>query len=225
MKIDIEDLRIRINQINERLISGLKDRSRYKLNMGIFSNEFSSGMSWFEYRLKKEQDLDSEFGRFEFPDQAPILFKKEELTSPRKQRIIPESEVKMLIVDIGKEIIEFYKEILPELCREGDDKESYGETAKLDVNNILLFSERIGGIGKCVAQAKLQKNPEIKNLENEQELLEALEDKAREQELIYEVKRIAEEYELNMPELIEKIFRKIIEFNKKVQINYIKNLD
>ncbi|MFH1500977.1 MAG: hypothetical protein ABIE22_03465 [archaeon] len=223
MIIDIADLRIRINQINERIISGLKDRSRYKLNKDIFSEEFSSGMTWFEYRLKKEQDLDSEFGRFEFPDQSPIVFKKEELTSPRKQRIIPETEVKMLSFDIGKEIIEFYKEILPELCSEGEESESYGEIAKLDVSNILLFSERISGIGKCVAQAKLQKNPGLKDLQDEEQIKGILADLSREREVIDEAKRIAEKYELKNPGLVEKIFKKIIELNTKMQVEYVRS--
>ncbi|MEK6959289.1 MAG: hypothetical protein AABW59_04565, partial [archaeon] len=74
--IDIAELRIKIDQLSEKIMSGLKTRSRLPLNEGTFSKEFSEGMTWFMYRLKKDQDLDSEFGRFLYYDQHTLVFEK-----------------------------------------------------------------------------------------------------------------------------------------------------
>jgi len=71
-KVELTDLRIKIDQLNTSIISGLKDRSRYTLNKDVFEKEFFDGMSWFLYRLKEEQNVDSKFGRFLYCEQHPF---------------------------------------------------------------------------------------------------------------------------------------------------------
>mgnify|MGYP003979937599 CR=1 FL=1 len=79
---ELTDLRIKIDQLNTSIISGLKNRSRFLLNEGIFEKEFSDGMTWFLYRLKEEQDTDSKLGRFLYSEQHPIVFSKKDLAKP-----------------------------------------------------------------------------------------------------------------------------------------------
>jgi chorismate mutase len=222
MAINLSDLRVRIDQTTEKIISALKDRSRYKLNRGVFTEEFSDGKTWFEYRLKKEQDLDSEFGRYEFPDQYPLMFTKEELAQPKKKRIILQSDVKSLSIDVGEKIIEFYKKMLPELCDEGENRANYGETVKCDVNNVMLYNERINGIGRFVAEAKLQKKPSIATLTSIDDIGKILVVPKREEEVIEEAVKIARKYELHRPEFIKKFFRQIIDLTLYAEMEYVK---
>ncbi len=56
--IELVDLRLKIDQLNEKILSGLKARSHYPLNLSTFSDTFAEGKSWFLYRLKKEQEIE-----------------------------------------------------------------------------------------------------------------------------------------------------------------------
>jgi chorismate mutase len=221
IKINIDDLRVKLDQHTERIISGLRDRSRYPLNLKIFNEEFADGLTWFGYRLKKEQDLDSQFGRFEFEDQRPIMFKKSELMPSKVKRdetivgLIPAE------IDIGSKTIAIYKGILPQICKKGEQRSSYGETAKLDVNNILELHERICGIGPEVAQYKLEKDPTLLHIDFK-EIRKRLRNKDRERDVMNLAEDIAIQYELDCD--IEKYFKKIIELTVEVEVNYIQQV-
>lgn len=222
MTIDLSDLRIKLNQMTEKIISGLKDRSRYSLNSGAYTEEFSDGLTWFEYRLKREQDIDSEFGRFEFSDQSPVNFSKEQLAKTKKPRQIPKFEVRIKNIDMSKEIIGIYKEILPKICESGEKKENFGETVKCDVNNVLLLNERINGLGRQVAESKIQENSHILDCKSDEDIKKLLVHPKREQEVINKAAEISKKYELNNEESIKLFFRKLIDLTVKVQIEYIK---
>jgi hypothetical protein len=153
--ININELRIKLDQLNEKIISGLKTRSKYPVNFGIYTKKFCNNESWFFYRLKKEQDIDSEFGRFLYHDQAPFVFSKNELSKSKVIKAATNIGAEPIIVDYSKEIILAYQEIVSKLCPKEDEESFYGETTKLDVENILTINERILGIGEQVAAYKI----------------------------------------------------------------------
>lgn len=234
MAIDIDEQRYKMRQITERVVSGLKDRSRYALNPGVFTQEFCDGKSWFEYRLWREQSLDSEIGKYEFPDQHPLFFLREQLAKPKKKRENIQSEIRQLNLNPNPalDMIETYKESLVELCKQGDYESQYGETARCDVSNLLLYNERITCVGLYVAESKLQKNPKFPLLTPKElrELLSSLTteeirdnivDPVVEERVIHEAVNIAESYGLNKPEFIKKFFRKLIDSTVKAEIMYI----
>jgi chorismate mutase len=246
MAIDLNDLRVRLDQITEQIISGLKDRSRFPFNECVFTEEFSDRLTWFEYRLKKEQDLDSEFGRYQFDDQYPILFSKHQLVKPKKQREIPPSDVKPVPVNIGDKLIQFYIKMLIDLCKDGEDRSTYGETARCDANNVLLYQERVDGIGRHVAQSKIDQNPGILELETDEEIRNVLVIPWRERRVIRKGVRIARKYELCQPrlptrlyrlivgsdtdaryvspEFVQKFFRGLIDLTVEAEIEYVKKV-
>jgi chorismate mutase len=226
MTIDIKDLRVRLDQITEQIISGLKDRSRFPLNILVFTEKFSDGLTWIQYRLKKEQDLDAEFGRYEFDDQYPLLFKPEELAKPKKEREAPSNHVRQVYIDVGEDIIEFYISMLPELCKgeEYEDGASYGETTKVDVNNLLLYHERINGLGRHIAQSKIDKNSGILELETDEEIRKALIDPGREDDVIEKAIEIARKYDLYRPRFIKEFFRGIMNLTLEAEVKYVKQV-
>ena len=220
---NLNELRIKLDQQTEKIVSGLKDRSRYKLNADVFMQQFYNGMTWFEYRLFREQDLDSEFGRFEFPGQSPILFPKKQLSVPKKEREAGQNNIPIgNIQDSGEKIINIYRRTLPDLCQHGECPETYGETAKCDASNVLLCNERIIGLGRQVAEAKIQESPGLVNLAPEN-MRGVIINPKREEEVILKALDISERYELQKPELIRVFFRGIIDMTVDAQIRYIRS--
>ncbi len=58
MGLQISDLRVKLDQMTERIVNRLKDRSRYRLNETVYISdaipiEGRSGLSFFEYALEK----------------------------------------------------------------------------------------------------------------------------------------------------------------------------
>jgi chorismate mutase len=219
MKIDLEEVRIKLDQHAERIVSGLKDRSRSPLNKGTFEETFFQDQTWFEYRLLKEQSLDAEFGRYEFEDQHPLLISRLQLEKPKVRRDHPALGLVTTKIDNSRRIISMYRKVLGLICQQGEDRNSYGETTKLDVGNVLELDERIF-LGKAVAEAKLQSNPSLKYLEAEA-IRTALINKTREQEVIEKARLLARRYSLAQEEVVADLFKEIIEVTLDLEVDYI----
>jgi chorismate mutase len=220
MSINLNELRIKIDQLNEEVISGIKHRTRFALNKRVFENEFAEGKSWFLYRLKKEQDVDSKFGRFLFEDQQPFLFNKDELDKPIVKRKVKQN-IEPVRVDMSEKLIIYYKILLKEICGEGENENEYGEVAKLDVNNVLLFNERTVGIGEQVAEYKIQENQELLKLKNKEEIRAELFRPYREKEVIEKMQILGEKYEIKNIDAIGDFAKKLIDITMETEIDYI----
>ncbi len=218
--IDISELRIKIDQLNEKLISGLKTRSRFPLNKTIYSKEFADGKTWIMYRLKKEQDLDSEFGRFLFYDQQPFAFKKEELEQakigePKNRGLEP------IGVNLSEKIIALYQETISGLCKDEDDRSTYGEATKIDSENILTLNERTAAIGEQVAGYKITQDSSLLLLTSAEEIRLKLIYPEREEEVIAKMVAIAERYQIENIALIKEFARKLIQITLDSEVNFI----
>jgi chorismate mutase len=219
--ISISELRIKLDNINEKLIAGLKTRSKYPLNMETFIEDFSENKSWVLYRLKKEQDIDSEYGRFLYNDQSPFIFTKSELSKSKIRAAASDSGVEQIHIDMSKKIFDLYKEMLYEICAPGEDRATYGETVKIDVENILTLNERTVGIGEQVAGYKMHSSPEILNITDPEKLRSLLVVPEREKEVIEKTARIAEKDGLVNIEQIKDFTQKIIDLTTEVEIKRI----
>ncbi|MFA5931573.1 MAG: hypothetical protein WC821_04660 [archaeon] len=219
--IDINELRTKLDQINELIIIGLKNRSRFPLNTGTFIEKFSGKESWFLYRLKKEQSIDAEFGRYLYNDQSPIIYSKKQLSKSKVKSPAKVEGIKQEPVDVSKEIIALYKEMLFELCEHKEDKATYGETTKMDVDNILLYTERIVGLGEQVAGYKMQQNPTILKLTKSEDIRKHLVNLEREKEVIDKTVAIAQKYGITNTNAIRKFTQKIIDITTEVEIKRI----
>lgn len=221
-EINLIELRIKIDQINEKIISGLKQRSRYPVNQGIYSKDFIKGHTWFLYRLKKEQDIDSQFGRFLYSDQAPMFFKKEELDKPVTARKAPKiNGLTHIKIDKSKKILEAYREIIKKICNKKEDENYYGETAKLDVDNILAINERVLGLGEQVAEYKMESDPDILKEKDRTKIRAKLVIPQREKEVLDSAKEIAKKYGLGHEEDICKFIKEIIDITTDSEVEYI----
>lgn len=182
--VDIEELRSKLDKINEEILSCLKHRARYNLNKGIYTELFADGKTWFLYRLKKVQDIDSEYGRYLYNDQIPFVYSKQELVQSRINAPANNMGMKPIQIDLSNEIISAYQKVLSGICRAGENKSTYGETTKLDVENILAINERIAWLGEQVAGYKMQENHALLKLKSRKEIEKELTYAKREKEVI-----------------------------------------
>ena len=219
--IDLSELRAKIDRLNEKLLGGISTRIKYPLNKGVFEEEFFEGKSWFLYRLKREQDLDSEFGRFLYNEQIPFVFKKEELTSAK----ISTSENNGVVpveADFSNKVIKLYQKIINELCENKEDKSTYGEVTKLDVENVLTLNERTVGLGEQVAGFKVSQDSEISNFSPE-EVRNKLIKKDREVEVTNNIIVTAKKYGIENEELMKEFAKELIEITLDAEVHFIVN--
>lgn len=221
-ELNLSKLRIKLDQVTERIISRLKDRLRYKLNKKIYIKNAipiknRKNISFLEFALEGLEKYHATLGRYNFPDQYPIIIKP--FLKPPVKRIIPKTPIVKVKINIGKEIIRFYINFLKEFCKPEDDPASYGETAYCDADIIQFLNERIN-LGRYVAQAKLQSSSSLKRIKSKKNLEKKLKNLGREKEVIKKVKVIAKRYKLN-PKIAEKFFKWAIERTTKIEIEYL----
>lgn len=221
-KLNLHDLRTKINQMTERIVSRLKDRSRYVLNDAVYRRdaipiEGRTGISFFEFALEQLEKYHASLGRYKFPDQHQLTTIA--LHSP-VQRWSPPSPVRQVDIELTDEITVFYSRLLRDLCREGDDPTTYGETVYCDADLIVLLHERIN-IGRFVAESKFQTDPSFSTVvENRDALHARLRQPKREQTVIDNARKIALNYDLN-PDVVERCFRWLITKTLEVEIAYL----
>ena len=222
--IDLVELRMRGDYLTEQIILGLKTRSRFPLNMSTFSEIFYDKKTWFLYRLKKVQDLDSQFGRFLYRQQKPFLFKISELEKPLIKPLLINEGFIGLELNHEKEIIDLYKKMLYEVCMDDDNRSTYGETTKIDVENVLNLNERLISFGQQVAWTKVHSNLELKKETDSNKIRELIVSKDREVEVIKNAVSLAQKHSLTNIESIKDFVKILIDFTTRVEVETILKL-
>jgi len=207
--------------MNGKLLSLVSTRMNYPLNIKTFEEEFADRKTWFLYRLQREQDLDSEFGRFLYNDQMPFVFKKDELAKAKISNL-ENKGIAPIEIDLSEKIIQLYKKLLSGLCESKEDKGTYGETTKLDVEIVLTINERTTAIGEHVSAFKLQNEPRLKDLSKE-EIKANLINQDREVEVINNIVKTAKKYGIENEELMKEFARDLIDITLDSEVHFILN--
>lgn len=219
--IDLVDLRMRADYLTEQIILGLKSRSRFPLNMQTFSEIFHDNKTWFLYRLKKTQDLDSEFGRFVYNQQNPFLFKQSELAKSLVKDVPSTEGFEGIELNHSKEIIDLYKKMLYEICIDDDNRSTYGETTKIDVDLILNLNERLVSFGQQVAWTKIHTISGLTKETDSDKLRELIVSRDREDEVVKHAVNLAQKHGLTNIESIRDFTRVLIKFTTQIEIETI----
>lgn len=221
--VQLSDLRIKLNQMSEKVVSRLKDRSRFKFNGRVYIPdaipiEGRGGISFLDFALEGLEAYHASLGRYAYPDQYPVFSNLLQKSPVRRE--IPLAPISPVDIALRDELLRFYIGILPQLCERGEDPISYGETVYTDADILEHLHERIN-VGRYVAESKLQANPRIQDMVHDSTLLMAeLRDAKREEDVINQAKARALTYELN-PEVIGTVFRWVIDETLKVEIDYL----
>ena len=225
--IDLGELRVRLDQMTERIASRLKDRSRFPLNeavyrVGAIPIAGRSGISFLQFSLEGLEAYHASLGRYAYPDQYPVLGR--DLPPSPVARVVTQPGVSRRTISIGDDLIAFYLEMLPRLCKAGDDPNTYGETVYVDADLLQLINERIN-VGRYVAEAKVASDPSLSAIRHDASLLEErLKDARREVALLAAVGGIAERYELDPP-VVQAVFRWIVDETLRVEVAYLQGTE
>jgi len=224
--MELAELRAKLNRLSEQIVGRLKDRAWFALNPAVYTPGAipiagRPDLSFMEWALEGLERYHASLGRFDVPDQHPLLPEvvgpspvQRRLTLPRLPAIAPPPR---------DQLIRYYISILPRLCRPGDDPHYYGETAYADADLLARINERIY-LGAFVAHSKLARRPEIAGLAAQPDALRAaLRDPQREADVIAQARAAAERYGLDAG-LIAEVFAWIIAQTLDLEVRFIQQV-
>jgi len=219
----LSERRIRIDQMNERILSGLKDRSRFRLNPAVYETNGvmiygMHGISLFRYAVKGLEEYQKSLGRFQFPDQQPLIIERS--GTPHVKKSVPD-ECRPFDISLEPQMTEFYLSILPRLCEHDNDPETYGETAYVDAGILYCMNDRIN-IGRHVAESKLVENPCLIELAPEA-LSAALRNETREREAIDRAELAAIGYKFD-PKIAKDVIRWLMDQTLQLEVKYVQRV-
>ncbi len=224
--VQLSELRIRLDQMTERIVSRLKDRSRFPLNSPVYQPgavpvSGRTGISFLEFSLEGIEAYHASLGRYSYPGEYPIFSAR--LPEPQVARTVRMPTLPPFQIAIKDDLFAFYLGILPQLCQPGEDPDTYGETVYVDADLMELLHERIN-VGRYIAQAKLDADPTLRHLAQDVQALAArLRDPEREQALLGSAQAAAERYQVS-PAMVERVFRWIMEETVVVEVSYVRGL-
>jgi chorismate mutase len=222
----LADIRVRLDQMTHRIVSRLKDRSRFPFNEAVYRADAipiagRSGVSLLEFAVEGLEAYHASLGRYAYADQHPVLGSS--LPESRVERSVPPTTLAAVPISTADGLLSFYRGLLPDLCTPGSDPSSFGETAYVDADLLSLLNERVN-VGRYVAQAKLYTDPSIRAVVQDGWALDArLRHREREEAVVASARDSAERYDLK-PELAERVFRWIIDETTRVEVVYIQHL-
>jgi chorismate mutase len=224
--LQLGELRVRLDQMTDRIVSRLKDRSRFPLNAAVYQVDGvpirgRSDISFLQFALEGLEAYHASLGRYDFPDEAPLF--SPPTPAATATRTITRPHVARLQLNRRDHLLAFYQTILRRLCQSGDDTNTYGETVYVDSDLLELINERIN-VGRYVAQVKAERDPAIlATIDDALRLEAALRDAAREETLVRTARGIAARYEVD-PDLVEDVFRWIIAETMLVEVAYLQQV-
>jgi len=161
LKLDV--IASRLASLEETLIYKLLDRAQFAANPGAYQpgqSRFTppETASLFEIRLRLQENLEAQFGRYLIPEERPFYTK---LPPPR--RVPPQSDTGLDIADletinVSGAIRQAYLGLVPALGRPGDDGH-WGSSVEHDVICLQALGRRIHYGSLYVAETKFREDP------------------------------------------------------------------
>lgn len=223
---DLEQVRSRLTKMTDRILMRLHDRAGFPLNPSVYQPGAipivaRPDLSLFEFALEGLEAYHSSLGRYDFPDQYPLSAAgRPRDAAGRQQRQPAPADVDIPVRD---DLLAFYThDLLPRLCPTGDDPDCYGETAYVDADLVELLNERLN-VGRLVALAKLQREPDLLDVPDDAGLRERLTDRERETLVLRDVARVADRYGLD-PTVARYVFEWIISRTLTLEVELLRGL-
>jgi chorismate mutase len=235
-ELKLNNIRSNLIRQEETIIFSMIERAQYPVNQKIYlENEIKipnySG-SYMLFLLYETEKIHALVRRYTAPEEHPF---SKNLPAPLQKNTTYEWPIKKNNININDKILNIYiKNIIPLLCKKGDDN-NYGSSAVCDVNVLQSLSKRIH-YGKFVAESKFQENTGeytklIKNKDKEK-IMDLLTDSKVEETVLKRVEIKASAYgqdpwsknpdfKIN-PKIIQEIYFKwIIPLTKEVEVTYL----
>lgn len=240
-QLDIDFIAVRLEGIEETIISKLIDRVQFCANSTIYAPGKSGFTgepthSLFEIRMIQQEQMDARFGRFCAPEERPFT---KDLPLPQRQVRIPETGLKIKSFDCisqVNDILKSYLSLISQLCTPGDDGQ-YGSSVEHDVYAIQAIARRIhfGSLyiaenkyaSDIVGYSKLIKSGDIDAIMEKltrKEVEERIIERIREKTIAMQVLVNKKVRNVIDPDMIADYYKKwIISLTKKGEIAYLMN--
>jgi chorismate mutase len=162
-KFDLIKVSALLEGLEETIIFKLIDRAQFMHNPRVYEKGRSGfkgapSESLFTLRLRHQEKMDALFGRFCMPEERPFCAR---LPGPRRELSIPSTGLVLAdrnAVNLGPKIIAEYMNLLPRICRHGDDGH-YGSSVEHDVYALQAIARRIHYGSLYVAESKYRGDP------------------------------------------------------------------
>lgn len=220
----LEYARGRISRMTKLILFRLNERSDFLLNRPVYLNDAveiggRTGISLLEFAIEGMEAYHTSLGRYQYPDQYTLA--DSIVTESSIRRIVTTTALPHVKISIKRELLQFYQQaVLPKLCRDGEAPDTYGATVYLDAQLLELLNERIN-VGRYVAQAKVDTDPEILEVVSDKEALSnKLRDVPQEDRVIQSVLESAEACGVDK-DLAELVFRWVIETTINLEVDYL----
>lgn len=226
--VPLDLLRSRLTRLTSRIIFKLEDRSGFPLNPPVYQPgaiPLSDGfnLSFLECAVKGLEEYHELLGRWESPDQHPLIICAKPTTIARPA-VVGLPTLPNVDINVKDKLLPFYiGSVLLQLCNQKDDPDTYGETVYLDADVLELLNERIN-LGRYVAASKVEKDPKIWDIvSNTKALINVLRDSEREKVVIEGALEIASRHGLDAS-LTASLFRWVIDTTMDVEVAYLQGL-
>jgi chorismate mutase len=162
-RLDLKVIAEVLEGLEETIIFMLINRAQFAANGLVYEVdgipfEGVTGVSLLEIRLRRHEEMDSEFGRFCVPEERPFV----SLLPPPKRRVhLPPTGLQIRdfnVVNMTSDILAAYRALVPEICPPGDDGQ-YGSSVEHDVAALQAISRRVHFGAMYVAESKYQSDP------------------------------------------------------------------
>ncbi len=160
--IRLDHVAAQLEGLEETIIHRLIDRAQFVQNLPVYEPG-KSGFpgdpreSLFELRLRSQETMDAEFGRFHVPEERPF---SRDLPASRRTVILPPTILRLSdfdAVNLTSEIRAAYLAFVRRFCAEGID-EQFGSSVEHDVHALQAISRRIHFGAMYVAEVKYRAN-------------------------------------------------------------------
>jgi chorismate mutase len=163
VSLDLDIIAAHLEGLEETLIHRFLDRAQFRRNAVAYEPNASGfrgagSESLFHIRLRYQEHMDAEFGRFLVPEERPY---HPQLPESRRAVNLAESPLRMPdyeCVNLTPEIVAAYLPWLDTLCVAGDDGQ-YGSSVEHDVYAIQALSRRVHYGALYVAESKYRLAP------------------------------------------------------------------
>lgn len=231
LDISLEDIRATLERAEDSIIFALLERSQWRRNETIYTDEFDS-------LLRDTEIAQAKAGRYMCPEETPFT------SNTRYSEYSPDKSMdyrldyylsrKHIPIDYNESLRKYYfTNLLCQISEKGSD-ENPGSSVVSDIALLQAVSRRIH-LGKVVAESKLRRNIpfSIQSRLGDAEILHQITDNMREQVVLERVYQKASQYlaifrnthqsHQLQPETIRVFFQDfIIPTTKQIQVDYLR---
>jgi chorismate mutase len=240
-QMSLQEISQKLESYEETIVFKIIDRAQYAANEIVYERGKSGfkgagNYSLLELRLRYQEQMDTQFGKFCVPEERPFI---QSFSTPRRKAMIDDRGILIddcNIVNLTEDIIKGYRNLVPLFCKPGDDGH-YGSSVEQDVYALQAISRRIHFGSLYAAESKYTADPDgfgqLIDARDEEGLLKKLTRKEVEDKIIERIEEKTKSTQATVnqnirrivkPEVIVGFYREcVIPLTKQGQVLYLLN--